>query len=565
MLEIGVARTDITCWEPHLGMFGWGMLHNRVESVATPLHARAFALVDPASDRRLVMVCCELMCISLALRERVMEHLERDHAALGLSLHQVMLMATHTHSGPGGYTHYPFYNVTIPGFCERVLEGLAHGVVEAIVAAFAARVSGTVRYAEEAFAEDVPVAFNRSIEAYNRNPDVEPVTEDERPRALDRTMRLLRFDSADGVPLGSINWFAVHGTSVHSDNTALHFDNKGYAAQQVERTMATRGHGDYVAAFAQGATGDSTPNYRYYPDRPFMRGHHPDDDQSARFNGGLQAEHALVLLEDAGARAPLAATLEAMQTFEDFSSVEVDPAFVGGRTGLRTAPAEIGVAMFFGTEEGPGLPRSLRFLQGVLGRVRSIWRRARPGGRWTEHERTQAEKVPLVESGRRRFLGITRLRRVPLPWSMHPALRLVRALDEDTPDAKPWTPAVLPVQLAVIGSVAIAAAPVEITTVAGRRIRAGVGRVLEEIGVEQTVLAGYANAYCGYVTTPEEYAVQDYEGASTHFGKWTLPAYQTVFARLAERLVAAEELPVHEGVRPPRFTAQELEPRRFGA
>ncbi|MCA9706920.1 MAG: neutral/alkaline non-lysosomal ceramidase N-terminal domain-containing protein, partial [Myxococcales bacterium] len=343
MLEIGVARTEITAWEPRLGMMGWGMLHNVVESVATPLHARAFVLVD-AEGRRAALVCCELAFISLALRERVRERLEREHAALGLGLDQLLLMATHTHSGPGGFTHYPFYNVTIPGFCAPVLEALADGIVRAIVAAWRGRRPGVARYVEGAFPDDVPVAFNRSIEAYNLNPEVEPVGEHQRAEALDRTMRMLCLEGEGGEPLGSINWFAVHGTSVHSDNTALHFDNKGYAAQHVERVMAERGHDGYVAAFAQGATGDATPNYRRYPDRPFLRGHHPDDDQSARFNGELQALQALRLLDGAGASAPVPARLLAAQAFEDFSGIEVDPRFVDGRDGVRTGPAEIGMA-----------------------------------------------------------------------------------------------------------------------------------------------------------------------------------------------------------------------------
>lgn len=563
MLEIGVARSDITHWEPRLGMMGWGMLHNVVESVATPLHARAFVLVDPEHDRRVVLVCCELAFITLALRTRVMELLDASHPALGVRLDELLLTATHTHSGPGGFTHYSFYNVTIPGFSARVLEGLAQGIVDAIERAFSSRVPGTVRYVEGAVPLDVPVAFNRSIEAYSLNPEVEPVTPAERAQALDRTMRLLRFDTAEGQPLGSINWFAVHGTSVHSDNTALHFDNKGHAAQQVERAMAERGHEGYVAAFAQGATGDVTPNCRRHPGRPFLRGLHADDDASAEENGRLQAEHALQLLDEARSETSLPPRLAARQAFEDFSDIEVDPRFVGGREGLRTGPAEIGMAMFFGTEEGPGLPRSLRFLQRVVSRMRAGWRRLRPQGAWREHAAIQAEKIPWVESGRRRMLGISRLRRLPLPWSMHPALRMVRAMDEDGPDAKPWTPAVLPVQLVVIGPVAIAAAPAEITTVAGRRIRASVGRALAEWGIEQTVLSGYSNAYAGYVTTPEEYALQDYEGASTHFGKWTLPAYQTAFDRLARRLTHAGDGVPRDEPTPPSFTEQELALRSF--
>lgn len=565
MLELGVAKSDITTYEPRLGMMGWAMLHNFVESVATPLHARAFVMVDPAEQRTVVLVCCELALISHALRQRVIERLANAIPEAEIGEAELMLMATHTHSGPGGFTHYPFYNITIPGFSVKVLEDLATGIASAVETAWRERKPGHVRYAEGAFAPEVPVAWNRSIEAYNRNPGVTRVTSTERHLALDRTMRLLRFETAEGTPLGSINWFAVHGTSVHSDNTALHFDNKGYAAQQVEQEMGRRGHEGYVAAFAQGATGDVTPNNHKHPGKPWMRGRYPDDDASARFSGELQSTQALALLDQSQDSEPLPATLTSAHAFGDFSRIEVDPRYVEGREGLRTAPAEIGLAMFFGTEEGPGLPRSLRFVQGLASAVRKRWRKFAPRQTWQEHADTQAEKVPLVESGRRRILGVSRLSALPLPWNIHPALRLVGALDDGVDDPKPWTPAILPVHLAVIGGIAIAAAPAELTTTSGRLLRASIGERLAKIGVTKTVLAGYANAYAGYLTTPEEYELQDYEGASTHFGKWTLGGYQTVFDRLARGLVEPEVAVMRRAVTPPRFGREELAVRSFSA
>src|SRR5688572_2228450 len=101
--EIGAASRDITCWKPGLGMMGWGMLDNYATSVATPLSARAFVLRDASTGNKLALVCCELAFISLALREAVVARLAREPGR-GLVLDNVMLMATHTHSGPGGFT-----------------------------------------------------------------------------------------------------------------------------------------------------------------------------------------------------------------------------------------------------------------------------------------------------------------------------------------------------------------------------------------------------------------------------------------------------------------------------
>jgi neutral ceramidase len=95
----------------------------------------------------------------------------------------------------------------------------------------------------------------------------------------------------------------------------------------------------------------------------------------------------------------------------------------------------------------------------------------------------------------------------------------------------PWTPPVLPLQLLRIGSFVLVALPAEITTMAARRLMSTVADALPDAG--HLVVAAYANAYAGYVTTREEYAAQHYEGASTLFGPYTLNAYQQEFHRLA--------------------------------
>jgi neutral ceramidase len=39
------------------------------------------------------------------------------------------------------------------------------------------------------------------------------------------------------------------------------------------------------------------------------------------------------------------------------------------------------------------------------------------------------------------------------------------------------------------------------------------------------LIAGLSNTYSSYITTPEEYAVQRYEGGFTLYGQHTLDAY----------------------------------------
>ncbi len=105
----------------------------------------------------------------------------------------------------------------------------------------------------------------------------------------------------------------------------------------------------------------------------------------------------------------------------------------------------------------------------------------------------------------------------------------------------PWVPEVLPASILRLGQFAILAVPGEFTVMSGRRLR---NTVLSEMDgkVEHAVIAGLSNAYAGYVTTPEEYAKQHYEGGSTMFGPWTLPAYKQTFTDMAKAMVSGTQV-----------------------
>ena len=561
-MKIGVSKVEIPARIPGIGMFGWGVPSNFVEESATPIHARAFLL--QGESETLAIVCCELLCVSQAIKESVVRALEELPAETGLRRPNLMLLATHTHSAPGGYSTYPFYGMEAPGFSPQMLDDVTHAIVQSLLRAWETRVDGQVRFAEDSFDPDAKVAFNRSPKSWNRNPETPEITWENRHLGIDPRMRMLRFDDAAGKCLGESNFFGVHGTSVHSDNRKVHVDNKGYAASLLEKERAP----EFVAAFAQATTGDITPNFQTHEGKPWVRGMYADDDASARFNGELQAEKAAEILEKAATSPALGETLVARHAHRDLAAVAVDPVMVGGREGLRTGPAKLGLAMFFGTDEGPGLPRKLLWIQTLVSRIRPLWRlvprtsAARAAQR--EHDETHAEKVTAMEMSRHRFLGIRHLRNLPIGRNASPTVKMVRAFDpHGLSDPKPWTPNILPAQLFRIGSVVIAALPHELTTISGRRIEDLLAKRLKGSGVEHVVVAGYANAYAGYVTTPEEYELQDYEGASTHFGKWTLPAWMTIFADLADQLLALE--PTDEQISPPLFTEEDLRDRLYAS
>lgn len=554
MLKIGCAKTDLTVFEPGSCMLGWAFRDNTAEGVAMPLSARAFVLEDPVDGGRVALVVAEICFITQALRLAVLDELA-GRPELRLSDERVVLSATHTHSSPSGFSHTVFYASTTPGTSDKVFRYLVNGIVSAIAKACERLAPGRVHVRSGEIPLSEPVAFNRAIHAYEANADVSQRTgHDYSPAALDREMTVARFDDQAGRPLGLVSWFGVHGTSIHRENHLLHPDNKGMAAAWMERHAAL--HLDapgFVAAFAQAPCGDVTPNRNYSVNRGVTIGEHENDFEAARLNGEIQARFALALFESATGEG-LEPRLDAALVSADFADLPVPPAFVEGRSGARTAPGVVGLRMIFGTREGPGASAALGPVIEAI--VRSRVRLTR----WTSDtsDDPQAPKLPLLEVGlgtRGKALGFRPMnRRFPLPSGVDPTVAFLnRVLETDAVDDRPWVPQVLPAQLVLIGDVALAAVAGELTTVAGRRLRADLLARLAARGVRRVVSMPYSNTYAGYITTPEEYVQQGYEGAHTLFGRWTLGGHRTLFDRVAQRLLTppADRTP-DRGPTPPR-------------
>ena len=61
-----------------------------------------------------------------------------------------------------------------------------------------------IRLDKGVFPDDLEIAFNRSMPAYNANPEVKKLSEDQCHLALDRSMTLLRIDTTQGKTLATI-------------------------------------------------------------------------------------------------------------------------------------------------------------------------------------------------------------------------------------------------------------------------------------------------------------------------------------------------------------------------
>lgn len=402
-----------------------------------------------------------------------------------LSAENVVLTATHTHCGPGGHGRHRLYNITTLGHHRRTFHRLVDGVVRAVLDAEAALAPAELLLARGELRD---ASVNRSPASFDRNPD-----RDRLPGRIDPAVTLLRFERG-GELRAAIDWFAVHCTSMGNGNRLVSSDNKGWAAATWEAAERTRRPG-FVAAFAQTNAGDVSPNLGG------GAGHGPtDDERENTAEIGRRQLGAARGLAGAPGRA-LTPAVDHRLTYVDFGAART----AKGPTGR----AVLGAAFAAGTSDGLGAPV---FHQGLGNRVGLLSRalyRLRPA-----LAARQAPKEMLLPVG---ALG--------------------------------WVQQTLPVQLVRVGALHLLCLPVEVTVIAGARLRDAVAGAAG-IAPEDVLVQGYANGYAHYLTTPEEYDAQRYEAGSTVFGRNQLAAFIEAAQRLAADLAAGR--PTERGTPPTR-------------
>jgi neutral ceramidase len=183
--------------------------------------------------------------------------------AIPVPQENIAISGTHTHSGPGGFQQYVLYQVTTLGFVSETFNAWVEGISQAIIKAHN-NLQPAKTLLNSGLLYDSNI--NRSPTSYLLNPSEEQAQYPEGD--TDKRMLLLSFlsDKHPGMnkPIGMLNWFAVHGTSLNNTNTLTSGDNKGYASYALEREVngidVPAGHGDFVAAFASTNLGDVSPN-----------------------------------------------------------------------------------------------------------------------------------------------------------------------------------------------------------------------------------------------------------------------------------------------------------------
>lgn len=292
-------------------------------------------------------------------------------------LENLSISGTHTHSAPAGFIQYALYQVTSFGFSEEVMDAYVEGVAQAVRRAYENLQPGSVRAAEGLL---WGANINRSPTSYLLNPEEER-EEFAAEGDTDKRMVQLKFTAAaDGKPLGLLNWFAVHGTSMNSSNTLISGDNKGYASYLAERHFNGNdtfpGRGDFVAAFASTNLGDVSPNTAgprcVDTGLPcdlktstcgddgtagMCRSSGPGADmfESTAIIGERQHRLALQLFEESNDTV-VEGDVSFRHSFVDMSSLNVTLSDSSNNSSsvVRTCPAALGYSFAGGTTDGPG-------------------------------------------------------------------------------------------------------------------------------------------------------------------------------------------------------------------
>ena len=109
--KIGVGKNEITDGANNVGLQGWADSSQRTSAHPYQrLYARAY-IIEDEDGSVISMVCTDNWAATDRVKRKV---LERVGEKMGLKDDNFMLMASHQHSAPGGYSDYKLYEHT-PG------------------------------------------------------------------------------------------------------------------------------------------------------------------------------------------------------------------------------------------------------------------------------------------------------------------------------------------------------------------------------------------------------------------------------------------------------------------
>lgn len=488
-LRAGAAHVDITP-PPGPATFGHGPDSFASQGYWTRLGCRAFVFESEGAQNRHALVSCDLGAISHVLQRETAVRLTRE-----LHVSRLMLTATHTHAGPAHFFENPAYSGTLssrnPGFDPKMVDFLADRIANAVKAAIAELRPARLRWLSGSV---WGLSRNRALIPFQANlqpfqspaapPAGLPLTPAE--RAIDPRLEVLEIEEAAGAhaPIGLVAFFAMHPTVLPAHTRFFGGDTHAVTMRLLDRELLQlqrerAGARAPVSAIVNTNEGDMSPVWS-----------EGSAAETVRVGTRLASEiQQLIRSNQPWANAPLPVPL-------DSRYLEVELAGGEYTRGKLCSRALLGQA------SGRGASDHRSTTEGLVDE----------GSDYAE----EPDCDPVLECHRPK---------APLLGPVQPVLISTEGF-----------PLRVPLALQRLGDRLLAFVPAELTITAGQRVRRAVERSYGQGLRDRTLVVGLSNAFIQYVTTPEEYELQQYEGASNLYGSQTLDFLSEKFGWLAVSL-----------------------------
>jgi hypothetical protein len=238
----GAAKLDITPPEgAALQMRGYAGRTAGFERIHDPLFVRAIALHDGTAPAAIVTL--DLSGVPNGLWETLSARIFRES---GIAPERLLLAATHTHGGPtlGQFLQSPPKNTA--AYTAHVETQIMTAVKQALGRLVPARAGAGSGRASVNMNRRARMAEGDWWLGYN--PD----------GPSDKTVAVIKIESAKGEPIALLTNYAVHGTVMGSKNMDVTGDLPGAISRVAEGRLGDKA----VVAWTSGAAGDQNPIYR---------------------------------------------------------------------------------------------------------------------------------------------------------------------------------------------------------------------------------------------------------------------------------------------------------------
>ena len=487
----GAATADITPPPGYLPRAGYATWSTIGEGFRTRLYARTYYLRDNQGDSHLV-VQTDLASGSRILHTRLGEFLAK-HTDINAS--NLTITATHSHSAPGQILGSQFYNKHIShksGFASGYFDFLVKQIGEAAIKAYQQQ-----RPAKLATGKiDIwGQTRNRSIQAHveNNNIDNKSIADNRTFHRVNPSLYMVRIDGLNKngqyEPMGAFASFSIHGTALPQQETLFNADVWAYIHKDWERFISNTYHPSqavHVSAF-EGTHGDIAPAQRFG-----MAGY----IEAKRIGQGIAKKVSLLY-----------------QQLDSQLTDQVDISSAIRQINIREKNTIDGHEICSDAAAGMTLAAApLEHTSPVIGYLPFFKQGSR---RWGDEEDNC--------QGRKRILGFSLLQPLFEPKDSFPDYVMF--------------------QLVKINGLVMVPLPFEVTTESGARIADAIKQQFDDADtpIQEVMVSSLAGGYTGYVTTPEEYGRQYYEGGHTIYGKHTLPYLTAHSSQLAQDMLTSKE------------------------